>query len=393
MDGWAAWVGAHHDGLTSVLCGSRRAHSNLMKAGHLAQEELVVGYAVNNRAAYTNGAAHVGMAVINFKTGKVAKVTMPNRLLAVHGGLMVLAFVILLPLGLLASRHKWLFVDEEFGELSPWWDIIHLGLLIIAASAGLASMLVVVVVFGNSNGGSLNSAHSVLGMIAIALSILLVSTYGLRPFVKPAPGHSHPLMTPLKAGSWVTLLAGWTALFLGCGVIHENWAVPHSTWLLPCVLLCALIAALAVLLELRLQQLVRSGAYNPKTCTRSNAGPALPSAYPICHVSRAGRSSGAAEPKSLIDKLELSAHNFIKSGLMALGTGPHGHDGHSRGGMSLPSSMPGVQRLAAAATAAGTADAASADPTDAGKLPWNTENVEKAVSDFMATLSDPYNMQ
>jgi len=37
-----------------------------------------------------------------------------NRLLAVHGGLMVVAFVILLPLGLLASRHKWLFVDEEF---------------------------------------------------------------------------------------------------------------------------------------------------------------------------------------------------------------------------------------------------------------------------------------
>jgi hypothetical protein len=34
-------------------------------------------------------------------------------------------------------------------------------------------------------------------------------------------------------------------------------AVPHSTWLLPCVLLCGLIAALAAFLELRLQQLVR----------------------------------------------------------------------------------------------------------------------------------------
>jgi len=91
----------------------------------------------------------------------------------------------------------------------------------------------------------------------------------------------------------------------------------------------------------------RCGAYNPKTCTRSNAGPALPSAYPICHVSRAGRSSGAAEPKSLIDKLELSAQNFFKSGLIALSTsGPHPHDSHARGSMSLPSSMPGALSVA-----------------------------------------------
>jgi len=61
------------------------------------------------------------------------------------------------------------------GELSPWWDVIHLGLLIVAAGAGLASMLVVVVVFGNSNGGSLNSAHSVLGMIAIGEACLTVN--------------------------------------------------------------------------------------------------------------------------------------------------------------------------------------------------------------------------
>jgi hypothetical protein len=55
--------------------------------------------------------------MLNFLVSYAAvyyQVTMPNRLLAVHGGLMVLAFVILLPLGLLASRHKWLFVDEEF---------------------------------------------------------------------------------------------------------------------------------------------------------------------------------------------------------------------------------------------------------------------------------------
>jgi hypothetical protein len=38
----------------------------------------------------------------------------------------------------------------------------------------------------------------------------------------------------------------------------------------------ALVACAAVLLELRYQKLVRTGAYNPKTCTMSNKGPAMP---------------------------------------------------------------------------------------------------------------------
>lgn len=53
-------------------------------------------------------------------------------------------------------------------------------------------------------------------------------------------------------------------------------AAPYLTWLLPCIMLTALVACAATLLELRYQKLVRSGMYNPKTCTMTNAGPSMP---------------------------------------------------------------------------------------------------------------------
>jgi hypothetical protein len=52
--------------------------------------------------------------------------------------------------------------------------------------------------------------------------------------------------------------------------------MPYVAWLLPTALLTGVVAAAATLLELRYQKLLRSGAYNPKTCTRSNAGPSMP---------------------------------------------------------------------------------------------------------------------
>jgi hypothetical protein len=55
------------------------------------------------------------------------------------------------------------------------------------------------------------------------MSLVLVVIYGLRPFVKQPPGHSHPLLGPQKAIGWLTVLAGWTAMFLGCAVVHYSW--------------------------------------------------------------------------------------------------------------------------------------------------------------------------
>lgn len=62
---------------------------------------------------------------------------------------------------------------------------------------------------------------------------------------------------------------------MGCAACDMQ-AAPYLTWLTPCVLMTALVACAATLLELRYQKLVRTGAYNPKTCTMSHKEPPMP---------------------------------------------------------------------------------------------------------------------
>lgn len=56
------------------------------------------------------------------------------------------------------------------------------------------------------------------------LSVVLVIMYGLRPFLVSGQKHMpSPLLGPQKVVGVVTIAAGWTSLFLGCVVIHQNW--------------------------------------------------------------------------------------------------------------------------------------------------------------------------
>ncbi|KAF6259656.1 hypothetical protein COO60DRAFT_989089 [Scenedesmus sp. NREL 46B-D3] len=274
QEGWASWASADFDGLTGVLCFSRRVRSTAMKAGADVWDEAHVAYAITNRSSYIVRGPRAGMAVINFKSGTAHAAKLPMTAMAVHGALMMVSFAVLLPAALLTARHKWLFIDQEHGGgPSPWWALAHMVLLILGASTGLAGMIVALVVFGNSETGILMSTHQVLGLISIAMSLVLVVMYGLRPFVKRPPGYSHPLLGPQKTIGWLTVLAGWSTMFLGCAVVHYSWAVPLSTWVSPCCVLCGLAAAACIALELRFQKLVRTGIYNPKTFTISSLAP------------------------------------------------------------------------------------------------------------------------
>jgi hypothetical protein len=73
-------------------------------------------------------------------------------------------------------------------------------------------------------------------------------------------------------------------------------AALYITWLTPCILITALVACAATLLELRYQKLVRSGAYNPKTCTFLGPNTALPLARVRTHR-YAGPSFIAVQPE------------------------------------------------------------------------------------------------
>jgi hypothetical protein len=55
---------------------------------------------------------------------------------------------------------------------------------------------------------------------------VLAIMYGLRPFLVSSQKHKHmpsPLLGPQKVIGVITIGTGWSSLFLGCVVIHQNW--------------------------------------------------------------------------------------------------------------------------------------------------------------------------
>lgn len=111
-------------------------------------------------------------------------------------------------------------------------------------------------------------------------------------------------------------------------------AVPLGSWLVPCLLLCGGITALAVLLELRLTKLMRSGA-----ATRSNAGPALPSSFPFSFdVKRVKTGSGIAKWAAAASSELRSSGGTLVQALLA-------HDHRSGGSQGSNPSTPGSADL------------------------------------------------
>jgi hypothetical protein len=96
-------------------------------------------------------------------------------------------------------------------------------------------------------------------------------------------------------------------------------AVPLSTWVSPCTVLCGLAAATCIALELRFQKLVRTGIYNPKTFTISNLAP-----LPVARIRTSRESFDTKKHDPLINGCEGILSN--------LGRGDSGTPGsaHSR---------------------------------------------------------------
>jgi hypothetical protein len=69
-------------------------------------------------------------------------------------------------------------------------------------------------------------------------------------------------------------------------------AVPMRAWLVPCTLMCALVAAAAAGLELRQQKLLRSGAYNPRSHTLCHLAP-----LPLARVRTSREPLGVKDTK------------------------------------------------------------------------------------------------
>ncbi len=166
-----------------------------------------------------------GSFSINLATGAVAIIDPFDRksVMIVHGALMATAWMLLLPLGTLLARHKWMLGETKlFGQ--HLWFQLHLALQ-------LSGIAVFVVGFvwphaylpaGPTTGGQCGQAHSLLGHIVIGLATAQVAV----GFIRPAPDAKLRWLWNI-VHHWlgrITLVAAWTTTFIGIYIAHESLA-------------------------------------------------------------------------------------------------------------------------------------------------------------------------
>jgi hypothetical protein len=147
----------------------------------------------------------------------------------VHGICMAISWALLIPLGILMARHKWMFYDKEFLGVRVWY---HLHRLIQLAGAGLFVYAWVLMMTSAHHGHVHNQvgfAHNIIGYLVMGLvGVQLISV-----LIRPPPEHSKRWVWNAihnNSGRLTTLLA-WADL--GIGIYFMRNSPAFVSWLVP----------------------------------------------------------------------------------------------------------------------------------------------------------------
>ncbi len=145
-----------------------------------------------------------------------------NSVLIVHGALMATAWMLLLPLGTLLARHKWMFGEAKLFGRHLWFQL-HLALQLSGVAIFVVGFAYSHAYFeGPTTGGQCGQAHSMLGIIVMGLATAQVAV----GFIRPAPDAKLRWLWNI-VHHWlgrITLVTAWTTTFIGIYIAHESLA-------------------------------------------------------------------------------------------------------------------------------------------------------------------------
>jgi hypothetical protein len=97
-----------------------------------------------------------------------------SRARAAHGALMLAAFALLMPVGALLARHKWLYGDPENQKIQPGWFHLHIRIQMLAIATAVAGVILVFAFFGTDRQrvNKLYTPHLALGVAATAAAVV-----------------------------------------------------------------------------------------------------------------------------------------------------------------------------------------------------------------------------
>jgi hypothetical protein len=165
--------------------------------------------------------------------------------ITVHGATMAGAWCLFIPMGILMSRHKWIFYDKTFLGLHIWFHL-HRLIQIMGVGLFICSMAIVSLQLGLPD-GEIGFAHYCIGYTVVAGTGLMMLTTFLRPLNSDYKRYFWNLIHHY-VGRFTTLLA-WINVFIGIYIMHVQIDEPYLRWMLPISLFIFTILVVDILLE------------------------------------------------------------------------------------------------------------------------------------------------
>lgn len=178
----------------------------------------------------------------------------------IHGALMVVAWILLFPLGVLFARHgKWILAGRKMRSKELWFRLHQIlqisGLTFFIAGICYAFLYLDTGSLGRTGNGGIGSlssctaAHQVFGCILIGLCGLQI----ILGFIRPHPGDSFLRRawegTHRNLGR-VAIVSGWIVSILGYYIGHSNpnYQLSASQWLVPIITFILIFIILDIIL-------------------------------------------------------------------------------------------------------------------------------------------------
>ncbi|GBF98451.1 hypothetical protein Rsub_11096 [Raphidocelis subcapitata] len=188
-----------------------------------------------------------------------------SRARVAHGVLMLAAFGLLMPLGALLARHKWLYGDHAAEKIHPGWFHLHIRIQVLAILAAVAGTILVFAFFGDDRKGvnKLYTPHMALGLAAVVAAVLQAGI-----------GHKRPGITHESRDNWralhyswgfATMLSGIANCGIGIALVHGIQGDKLEYWVAPTATVLGLLGLAALVLENKRQQVIRNRVYNPSS--------------------------------------------------------------------------------------------------------------------------------
>ncbi|KAG1656547.1 hypothetical protein FOA52_011499 [Chlamydomonas sp. UWO 241] len=166
--------------------------------------------------------------------------------LRVHGYMMIVAWVVLFPIGSIVAHNKWLFPETATVLNKQMWFIVHVGTQ-LSGLVFLVTGFTFAWKFLDPVEGSSGKAHQVIGTLVFSLTLL---QFIIAALLRPAIGTPRRLLWAAFhhwAGRLLILLA-WINVFIGIGIAARY--INLAAWLAPTIVAMALLVTVYIILHL-----------------------------------------------------------------------------------------------------------------------------------------------